>query len=378
MFESLNNFGERFNKEGQISQEERKLRYQVAYGISKEFGGILSGEDDKTLEELRSGKLEILKAETPDKLFQMYGLDLPALMDILENKTTFSDVEGIIAIRSYPSKPPEPIIILKEETVGNLRRSNPKGSADKICHEMIHYLGFNLIEILGTEDKGVNVEEIRGKIKTILPSQKGETFAKAFEECVQLFGEVLIQIFSDSKIEAVVIYRLGPMIDLGFIFSMKNAPEIKTFFKLLGDPDNSFWEGVVDYYSKKIIDGLSLEGEYVAGYRQRFLVEILIHILSHIISERKNISYEDAKEKIEIIFKKALLNGDEKDLEEVLNSIAIQELYERMMRFFDNLKKDKPQFSGISDRAISSLSLTDKANLTFQWIKDFFYNFSQT
>lgn len=370
MFEDLNRLKERSNREWRI------LCSLVSNGISKEFDVMLSGKDDEILGKLRDGQIKILKAKTPNEFLRMAGLDLTTLLDILENKPTFSYVEGIIIPQFFSDRPAEPIIILKDEPQKDVTIINPKGLADKVCHEMIHYLGFNIIEILKVENGRIKTEEIKEKIKSILShskEKKGEIFAESFEESIKLLEEILNQIFSEYTIEGVVLYRLGPLIDLGILFSMKNAPEIKVFFILFGDPESAFWEGVVDYYSKKIINKLDLEGKYIAGYDQRFLIQLIMETISNLLSEITQKSYEEIFEEIDKLLKISCLSGKETELQKIIDLIEPQKLYEKMKLTLERMEHEEKyrEWANIVKHCIESFQSISDYTSSYQWIKDF-------
>lgn len=314
------------------TEEKERLFQKVVQGLMEEFGPILSGKDETRLNQLHRNTLEV--RDSGEFYRKMGGIDLSTL---LFGEESFPATEGVVGINPYNF---EPKIIYKK-----IEGESPKAIADKICHEAIHYLGFRLEEISKAQE-GVTLPDI--------------------------------ELLKDYKVDSVVTLRLGPLHNIALVFALKSAPEVKIILYLpSGDrEESSFWEGVVDYYSKRIIEKLNLPGEYTAGYEQSTAIALTLGAVANIISEKSGRQYEEIKEELDQALKVALLSGDETSFERILSSITPAELQARLKNTSENLRKKG--LLELAKRLESSLpEKLDAANKsTYQWLKSFIANYA--
>ena len=313
-----------------------KLLKKVAKAIDKEFGEVLSGYCEKVLKDLVDGKLEINIVENQREFYSKSGgLDFSLF---LEGEKAILDIEGMVAINPFDLKPK--IFIKKED------ENNPKGLADKICHEMLHYLGFQL-------------EEAR-RINEI--------------ERIDLSTELL----GSYQFEALIEYRFGPIKSLGYLLSLKEAPEVKVFLYLpSADYENSvFWEGVIDYYNKKIIDKLNLEGEYTAGYEYRYLIMVIIGALSNLYSEKTGETYEEVFAKFDKALKVAILSGNDTSFQQLVNSIELKILIERMKKTVERFAEEEKcrEFAEQIKMSLDKTKVSEDMT-SYEWLKNLVFNY---
>lgn len=278
-------------------QKEEKIVEKTTEVLRKEFLSCLSGKDEELLAGLEN-HIEIAKNPEEEFLRRQGGLDLSILLS--GDSFMETEAEGVVVFDPTTFNPK--IIVKVNEG------ESKKSIADKICHEAIHYLGFRIEEIDAEKER----------IKFDLPG------------------------LEQYEADAFITYRCGPIKGSAIRLCLKTEPNVKL---LIYTPSSSdaisvlFWEGAVDYMSKRIIGRLELEGEYEAGYKEREGFMVGKNILEHLLIAKLKLSQEEVMKQFDGYLVAALLGGADDQLSKLVNRITIYEFVEQLYKTADRFKE---------------------------------------
>jgi hypothetical protein len=307
----------------QPSPEEEKIQELVRAGfeyIKNNFNLPLELEQ----------KLDYILNNLANFIKSYYSPPLISFVEIFhpdQISKNIQDTGGICYINPYNFRA-EFNVIRKDE-------DDPYSIAEKMIHELLHYLGTSIseVEILTQENEEKTSAPILDMLNEIYRGKY------KFSERIQ--------------------YRIG-FIKSEDLILKDELSGIKYLLVLPNNPiDGIFYESVVDYFSKnimrKIIKEENRQTDFTSGYITRIMLALCIYNAAYLLKEFNQKNYDENIEELENFLKLALITGDLSGFIQEVNKLDVNTFIERLINIISEFKNMNPLIRNKMENAVNNV-----------------------
>ncbi|GEM_PF-5315647 len=302
-------------------------------------------------------KLDKILSNLPDLIKSQYLPPVISFAEILEPSSIITKIQetaGICYIDPHTFEPK--FIVIKDPN------DNSYSIAEKITHEVLHYIGTSVSEVqkLTSQDNIYEMESILSSLNEVYNTK--------------------------FKFSEVIEYRTGFLKYQDFII-VDELSGIKYLLKLPSyAEDEIFYESAIDYFSKEIVTKIIKEMSkeeieeaiFTAGYPSRKMLALCIYNVAYLLKEINQKNYDENIEELEKYLRFALITGDLTQFIQEVNKVRVDRFLERLkelsVRFQEKDKKFADKIEDVLTKVISKVEELPET-LTFDVIKLLVFEF---